>query len=94
MIVNVCIDHRRTMKAFACAPGANGGGPTLTLAGLNVAFDADCCPSRDDDGATGFAVAPRTGLRQRRRFEPELKFGLPPLRARFRNDLSFGSTSR
>ena len=54
MIVNVCIDHRRTVKAFACAPRANGGGSTLTLAGLNVAFDADCCPSRDDDGATGF----------------------------------------
>jgi hypothetical protein len=66
----------------------------FTLGALNDGFAPDCSRRRDDDGTTGFAVAPRTGLRQRRRFEPEQKFGPPPLRARFRNDLSFGSTSR
>jgi hypothetical protein len=54
VIVNVCTDRRGTMKALCLCLRAKGGGSTLTLAGLNAAFAADCCPSHDDEGATGF----------------------------------------
>ena len=46
------------MKAVRLCPVSQRGRihPTrrFALAGLNVAFDADCCPSPDDEGATGF----------------------------------------
>jgi hypothetical protein len=52
VIVNVCTDRRGTMKAVCLCPESQRGRihPTrrFTLAGLNAAFDADCCPSRDD----------------------------------------------